>query len=298
METPSDERQNVGAPACGRRVGPPRARPPTSRLMVRFAETFVPSRAVAEEVAQEAWLGVIKGIDKFEGRSSLSTWIFRIVANIARTRGERERRTLPTMNLMEELARRCRPCHRAASRVPDAGAHGLGHRPAGATFPTSGYSARARSSGSRPSLLGFPRRSARCSCCATSKGGRRLRLRPVGPQRGEPTGPAAPGPQPGARRTRSRPGSVLMRLFRGLRRRPSEIICQQWVEMVTTTSRERCPSPSRRRPIAIWRRAHTARVPGADAPHYHCLRPPARRRRPRGRGGRARQGVHRLPAGR
>jgi len=72
--------------------------------MVRFAETFVPGRAVAEEVAQEAWLGVIKGIGRFEGRSSLSTWIFRIVANIARTRGERERRTVPTMNLSEELA--------------------------------------------------------------------------------------------------------------------------------------------------------------------------------------------------
>ena len=69
--------------------------------MVRFAETFVPSRAVAEEVAQEAWLGVIKGIDRFEGRSSLSTWIFRIVANIARTRGERERRTV---SLSDELA--------------------------------------------------------------------------------------------------------------------------------------------------------------------------------------------------
>jgi RNA polymerase sigma-70 factor (ECF subfamily) len=71
--------------------------------MVRFAETFVPSRAVAEEVAQEAWLGVIRGIDKFEGRSSLSTWIFRIVANIARTRGEHERRSVPTMNLTDEL---------------------------------------------------------------------------------------------------------------------------------------------------------------------------------------------------
>lgn len=74
------------------------------QAMVRFAETFVPSRAVAEEVAQEAWLGVIKGIDRFEGRASLSTWIFRIVANIARTRGERERRTVPTATLSEELA--------------------------------------------------------------------------------------------------------------------------------------------------------------------------------------------------
>lgn len=72
--------------------------------MVRFAETFVPSRAIAEKVAQEAWLGVIKGIDRFEGRSSLSTWIFRIVANIARTRGERERRTMHTVSLSQELA--------------------------------------------------------------------------------------------------------------------------------------------------------------------------------------------------
>lgn len=72
--------------------------------MVRFAETFVPSRAVAEEVVQEAWLGVVKGIDRFEGRAALSTWIFRIVANIARTQGQRERRTVPTANLSDELA--------------------------------------------------------------------------------------------------------------------------------------------------------------------------------------------------
>ncbi len=72
--------------------------------MVRFASTFVPSRAVAEEVAQEAWLGVIKGIGRFEGRSSLHTWIFRIVANIARTRGERERRSVPAVNLTAGFA--------------------------------------------------------------------------------------------------------------------------------------------------------------------------------------------------
>ncbi|MGH9225963.1 MAG: RNA polymerase sigma factor [Acidimicrobiales bacterium] len=74
------------------------------KAMVHFAETFVPSRAIAEEVAQDAWLGVIKGIDRFEGRSSLSTWIFRIVANIARTRGARERRTTPAVTVTEELA--------------------------------------------------------------------------------------------------------------------------------------------------------------------------------------------------
>ena len=69
--------------------------------MVHFAQSFVPSRAIAEEVAQDAWLGVIKGIDRFEGRSSLKTWIFRIVANIARTRGERERRTV---SVADEIA--------------------------------------------------------------------------------------------------------------------------------------------------------------------------------------------------
>lgn len=69
--------------------------------MVHFAQSFVPSRAIAEEVAQDAWLGVIKGIDRFEGRSSVKTWIFRIVANIARTRGERERRTV---SVADEIA--------------------------------------------------------------------------------------------------------------------------------------------------------------------------------------------------
>ena len=61
-------------------------------LMLRIALTHVRTRAVAEEVVQEAWLGVLQGLDRFEGRSSLKTWILRIVANQARTRGEREAR--------------------------------------------------------------------------------------------------------------------------------------------------------------------------------------------------------------
>ena len=63
--------------------------------MLRIARMHVSSRAVAEEVVQEAWLGVIGGIGRFEGRASLKTWIFRIVANIAKTRGEREGRSIP-----------------------------------------------------------------------------------------------------------------------------------------------------------------------------------------------------------
>ena len=59
-------------------------------LMLRIALGYVRTRAVAEEVVQESWLGVLQGLDRFEGRSSLKTWILRIVANRARTRGERE----------------------------------------------------------------------------------------------------------------------------------------------------------------------------------------------------------------
>ena len=69
------------------------------RSLVRLAQHYVPSRAVAEEVAQETWLAVIEGIGRFEGRSSLRTWLFRILINRARTRGERERRTTPLSSL-------------------------------------------------------------------------------------------------------------------------------------------------------------------------------------------------------
>jgi RNA polymerase sigma-70 factor, ECF subfamily len=63
--------------------------------MLRVARMYVSTRAVAEEVVQETWLAVLTGIDRFEGRSSLKTWIFRILANRAKTRGEREGRTVP-----------------------------------------------------------------------------------------------------------------------------------------------------------------------------------------------------------
>jgi RNA polymerase sigma-70 factor (ECF subfamily) len=63
--------------------------------MVRVALGYVRTRQVAEEVAQEAWLGVLRGIDTFEGRSSFRTWLFRIVINRAITTGIRERVHVP-----------------------------------------------------------------------------------------------------------------------------------------------------------------------------------------------------------
>jgi RNA polymerase sigma-70 factor (ECF subfamily) len=63
--------------------------------MVRVALLYVRTRAVAEEVVQDTWIGVLRGIDRFEGRSSLKTWIFHILVNTARTRATREARTVP-----------------------------------------------------------------------------------------------------------------------------------------------------------------------------------------------------------
>ena len=62
--------------------------------MLRLASSFVPNVAVAEEVVQDTWVGVLRGIGGFEGRSSFRTWLFRILVNRARTAGARERRTI------------------------------------------------------------------------------------------------------------------------------------------------------------------------------------------------------------
>ncbi|HEX9038216.1 MAG TPA: sigma-70 family RNA polymerase sigma factor [Ktedonobacterales bacterium] len=63
--------------------------------MVRLAQTYTGDRAVAEEVAQEAWLAALTHLDQFAGRSSFKTWLFHILVNGAKARGQRERRTVP-----------------------------------------------------------------------------------------------------------------------------------------------------------------------------------------------------------
>jgi RNA polymerase sigma-70 factor (ECF subfamily) len=77
------------------------------RLMLHVAARYVRTPSVAEEVVQEAWLGVISGLDRFEGRASLTTWIFRIVANRARSRAQREARVVPFSCLSDENGERC-----------------------------------------------------------------------------------------------------------------------------------------------------------------------------------------------
>jgi RNA polymerase sigma-70 factor (ECF subfamily) len=67
--------------------------------LMRLAMVYVRNRAVAEEIVQETWLGVLRGLERFERRSSLKTWIFRILVNTARTRFARENRSVPFSSL-------------------------------------------------------------------------------------------------------------------------------------------------------------------------------------------------------
>jgi RNA polymerase sigma-70 factor (ECF subfamily) len=90
--------------------------------MITVARAYVRTRAAAEEVVQDAWLGVLAGIGRFEGRSSLRTWILSIVANKARTRGARESRSVPFSSLEHDTSGPAVDPDRF--RGPDDGFHG------------------------------------------------------------------------------------------------------------------------------------------------------------------------------
>jgi RNA polymerase sigma-70 factor (ECF subfamily) len=72
-----------------------------SASLLRLALTYVHNRQIAEEVVQETWLGVLLGLNRFEGRSALKTWIYRILINTAKTRAQREGRSVPLSALDE-----------------------------------------------------------------------------------------------------------------------------------------------------------------------------------------------------
>jgi RNA polymerase sigma-70 factor (ECF subfamily) len=68
-------------------------------VMIRLARSYVPSEAVAEDVVQETWVALLRGLPSFEGRSSVKTWLYAILFNRARTAGLKERRQVPVQDL-------------------------------------------------------------------------------------------------------------------------------------------------------------------------------------------------------
>jgi RNA polymerase sigma-70 factor, ECF subfamily len=97
-----------------------------SPQMLRVALIYVPSRAVAEDVVQDAWLAVLGGLHGFEGRSSLKTWILRILMNQAISRGKRERRSVPFSALFDAAREPAEPSVEPA-RFVEAAARGRGY---------------------------------------------------------------------------------------------------------------------------------------------------------------------------
>ena len=128
--------------------------------MLHLAASFVPSRAVAEEVVQDTWLALLRGLDGFEGRSSLKTWLFRILVNRARTTGTREQRSVP-------VADPSRPSTRPGSTAPAAGRI----RPStGSKRPRAGWRRVSSPTASGPGSTSCPPVSAPSCCCATWRG--------------------------------------------------------------------------------------------------------------------------------
>jgi len=80
-----------------------------SNSLLRMAQDFVGTRSVAEEVVQETWLALLNGIDRFESRSSLKTWLFRILMYKAKARATREARTVPLSSLVGDQNERAVP---------------------------------------------------------------------------------------------------------------------------------------------------------------------------------------------
>ncbi len=100
----SDERELVAALRAGDETAFARLVADWSRPMLLLARGFVSTEASAEEVVQDTWMAVIRGLAGFEGRSALRTWVYRILVNIAKTRGVREHRSIPWSSLGDDDA--------------------------------------------------------------------------------------------------------------------------------------------------------------------------------------------------
>ena len=97
-----DESDLVAALRAGEEAAFTRLVNEWSRPMLLLARGFVSTEASAEEVVQDTWLAVIRGLDGFEGRAALRTWVYRILVNIAKTRGVSEHRSVPWSSISDE----------------------------------------------------------------------------------------------------------------------------------------------------------------------------------------------------
>ena len=134
-----------------------------SATMLRVARLHVRDRQAAEEVVQETWLAVVKGLERFEERSTLKTWLFRILTNRAKTRGEREARSVPFSALVAaDVAATIPRSTRTGSKVPTTSTRAAGphRRRAGRRCRRSDCCRRRRCNGSRTPSSGCRPRSA------------------------------------------------------------------------------------------------------------------------------------------
>ena len=198
--------------------------------------------AVAEDVVQETWLAVVKGIDRFEGRSSLKTWILRILANRARTRGAQEGRSVPFSALASADAATgggtVAP-ERFAGREEGDWPYHWAAPPR--DWPQDRLLAKETLAVIDAALAQFPRASARSCACATSRAGarstsaRRCRSAPA---------ISASCCIAGARRCAPRSSTTSNRKRRVI---IDDITCRELVELVTEYLEETLPAPDRQR---------------------------------------------------
>ncbi len=136
--------------------------------MARLAQFYVSNPVVAEEVVQEAWLGVIRGLSRFEGRCSLKTWIFRILINIAITRGQHESRSVPFSSLVDAEGESFEP-------VFDASGSWISSPISWGNNRKSNSSLRRHRGVFRQRLKPYPPGNGRSSSCAISRDGLRAK---------------------------------------------------------------------------------------------------------------------------
>jgi RNA polymerase sigma-70 factor (ECF subfamily) len=189
--------------------------------LLRVAQIYVDSRAVAEEVVQETWLGVLQGIGRFEGRSSLKTWLFRILTNRAKSRGERERRLVPFSELIDPELDLEEPA------VDPARFHTAGPYPGHWAAAPQSWGATPEAQLLSAEVLAEVRRAidALRRPGLAARGG----LPGARRQRRQPARAAAPRPQPGALGARAvlRPGARWWTMT------ADELTCRELVELVT-----------------------------------------------------------------